>query len=291
MGGAAACPPLASCKVRRPLLSTGATAHAPPASNHNAHPPACPAGALDERRLQVFLERFEGLRADREHDAAAARRRGRGRGGGGGAEGEGQHAAVVPPFHYGSHYSNAGGWAGGRAVGGWVSRRAAGRRPPRAGAAGAWAACIRGRACSLGLHAPTWHAASPRHRPAPPTAHSHRHAALHLHLRSQASPALPVCIARQRNSRLALRPMQASSCSTCCAWRASPSWPASCRREPAWVPARAPAPVATRAHARGRGCSGHARTAPTPPAPRVHAPRTALLRPLHHHDVAAGRAP
>jgi hypothetical protein len=50
------------------------------------------AGALDEKRLQFFLERFEGLRQDVS-----------GSSGGGGAA-----AGVMPPFHYGSHYSNAG---------------------------------------------------------------------------------------------------------------------------------------------------------------------------------------
>ncbi len=55
---------------------------------------SCPAlyvGALDERRLQFFRERFESLRADQQH--------------GGGATDGGPH---LPPFHYGSHYSSAG---------------------------------------------------------------------------------------------------------------------------------------------------------------------------------------
>ena len=65
-------------------------------------PSPCPpaAGALNEKRLQFFLERFESLRQDRDSG------HGHGRGSGGGGD------AAMPPFHYGSHYSNAGivGW-------------------------------------------------------------------------------------------------------------------------------------------------------------------------------------
>lgn len=147
----------------------------PTPTRHTPRPRCPPAGALDERRLQVFLERFEGLRADREHEATQRRRRG------GGGGGEGQHAAVLPPFHYGSHYSNAGacGW-----VDGW---------------AGALSEYGRDRYQTLGDI---------------DGAHSH------FSLPSFLTSAHPHPTA----------PNQASCCSTCCAWRASPSWHASCRR-------------------------------------------------------------
>jgi len=58
--------------------------------------PASCAGALNDKRLQFFLERFESLRQDRDQGGHS------GHSGGGGGE------AAMPPFHYGSHYSNAG---------------------------------------------------------------------------------------------------------------------------------------------------------------------------------------
>ena len=66
-------------------------------------------GALNDKRLQFFLERFESLRQDRDQ---------------GGHSGHSGGEASMPPFHYGSHYSNAGivsGWlCGPAACSGWA---------------------------------------------------------------------------------------------------------------------------------------------------------------------------
>ncbi|PRW34047.1 BEACH domain-containing lvsC isoform X1 isoform B [Chlorella sorokiniana] len=57
-----------------------------------------PIGALNDKRLQFFLERFESLRQDRDQGGHSVHS------GQSGHSGE----AAMPPFHYGSHYSNAG---------------------------------------------------------------------------------------------------------------------------------------------------------------------------------------
>ena len=86
------CPSASPCTV-----SPRPASPCPASPRIRASPTPLGAGALEERRLQFFLDRFESLRADAQHS-----------GGGGGGEGGAHGSGHLPPFHYGTHYSSAG---------------------------------------------------------------------------------------------------------------------------------------------------------------------------------------